>query len=119
MTGMLVRRKNPVLRLMYSQRQQGKKDHSQVTCEQILKTNSAAGKKLLGQFLDADQESQHKAAYNSHSSRALEWKRTKESQVDQQGQDPVEDEMPHFISIWNLINRLENSQLSIICKNDD
>src|SRR6185503_20972287 len=47
------------------------------------------------------------------------WKRAEESQVDQQGQDPIQDEMSHFITVWDLIDKLQKAKLALICQNND
>src|SRR6185503_16453089 len=79
----------------------------------------AACKKVVREFLYADQEGQDQAAYDGHPPWALGWKRAQERQVDQQGQDPIQDEMSHFITVWDLIDKLQKAKLPLICQNND
>jgi len=109
----------PCITLLCSQCQPGKENHAQVAGCQIAQAERAAGKISLRKFLESDQEGKDQVTDNGHARSALKWDRTEESQVDEQSQDPVEDEMSSFVSQWNSIDHLKNAELAQIGQNNN
>jgi hypothetical protein len=97
-----------------SQRQPRKENHAEVARCQITQAEGAAGKISLRKFLEADQEGKGQVTDNGHPDSALKRNRTEERQVDEQSQNPIEDEVPGFIPQGNLIDHLENAELTQI-----
>jgi len=97
-----------------SQCQPWKEKQAQVARRQIAQVERAAGKIALRKFLEADQEGKDQAAGHCDARSALKRARAEERQVDEEGQNPIEDEMSCLISKRNLIERLENAKLTQI-----
>jgi len=102
-----------------AQYQPGKENHAQIARSQIAEAEGAAGKITLRELFKPNQERKDQVADNSQARWALKWDRVEESQVDEQGQDPVKDEMSGFVSKGNLVDRLKNSKLAQVGQDND
>src|SRR6266508_5113585 len=109
----------PLPLLFSSYCQPRKEDYTKITCCQVTQTESPVGKILLGKFFKSDQEGEDQATDNGDPLSALKRKRTKESQVDQQSENPIQNEMPCFISPGNLVDCLEDAKVSRICQDNN
>ena len=109
----------PCLPLLCLQCQPGKENHTEVTGCQVAQAERAAGKISLGKFLESDQEGKDQANDNGDPRSALKRDRTEESQVDEQSQNSVKDEMSCFVSKWNPIDSLKNAELAKISQNNN
>jgi hypothetical protein len=100
-------------------RQPRKENHAEVAGCQVAQAERAAGKISLRKFLESDQEGKDQATDNGDPRSALKRDRTEESQVDEQSQNSVKDEMSCFVSKWNPIDSLKNAELAKISQNNN
>jgi len=96
-----------------------KENHTKITCRQIAQVECAARKISLREFFESNQEGEDQAADNGDPLSALNRDRTEESQVDEQRQNPVQDEMSGFVSQGNFIDSLEDAKFSQISQDNN
>src|ERR1051325_5302753 len=73
----------------------------------------------LREFFQTNQEGQDQATDKSGPRSASVVNRTKQGQVNQQGQNPIQNKVAYFISIGDLIDNGEHPQPACICQNDN
>ena len=46
-------------------------------------------------------------------------KRADESQIEQESQNPIQNEVPGLVAVWDVINDSKNPQLSLVSQNNN
>ena len=97
-----------------------KTEQSQITKGQVDQIECTIGKVLLGEFLETNEQGKGQAASNGEQAPALLWTRAEESQIDQQGQNPIKDKMSHLIAKGKPIDKTDVMvKDTCISQNDD
>ena len=94
-------------------RQPRKKDQTKITSTEIDEVKGAVGKTTLRQLFDSDQEGKCQAAEHGNPVPTPGGIHSKESQVDEKSQDPIQNEMSEFIRKGNVVNDGENPEICL------
>jgi len=103
----------------HSHSQPGKEDHAEITRRKIRQAKRAVRKITLGKFFDSDQYDQYQATDHRDPYSILSRNRAEESQVDEQSQDPIQDEVTYFVSIRDAVDDAQYPQIACICQDND
>ena len=88
-----------------SNSQPRKSNDAQITERQINEIKRPVGKILLRKFLETDQQDEDQAAFKGERAAALVRARAEDGQIDEQGEDPVQDKMSRFIGEGKMIQK--------------
>jgi len=104
---------------MYPQRNPRKEKHAEVTERQINQIECAFGEELLRVLFESNEQAENQG--NSKHEQFPAWmrKRAGKSHVEEQGQNPVEDEVSDFVGEGNLIEHLQKAKFSQIGKDNN
>lgn len=109
----------PCMVLRSFNRQPRKENQTQITGAEIHEVKGAVGKVTLGELFDANQEGKRQAADQDEPVPTRRRIPSKESQVDEKNQNPIQNEMPEFICKGDAVDHGKNPKIPCIGKDND